>query len=478
MNEEITIDLKDYLRILGKWKWLILLITAVSVATAVILSWFVLPPVYEAKAIIQVIRGEQRPATTREAQTLEDVVGTLSRLPQMTINTYVNQLKNQEVFQRVIKKLNLDQALYTPTGLSGMVTAQAVRDTNLIEVQAHNTDPQLAAGLANAISEEFMVFINENNQEQLSKSMELLKSQLESTDKELAAATENLRKFDAQPRSVEYLVEQMTSRLDDLSNFRSQLAAAEVSLQQEQAGKNRLAARLAETPPVITITTKEELPQDASVPEQDTTVVRVTEQLNPAYDRITLEMSAREVRIAELQAKTVATAATVASLEKEIAGLQAEIAGKRAERDQLQASVDRLNATYSVLADNITRTQVIRSINIGDASLMVVARAVIPTDPIRPRKMLNVAIAFVLGVMLSVLLTFLLDFLDNTIKTPEDVQRHLAIPVLGSIPLHEPRDSSGTGKKDLLSRRGGIVPGAVGYQAITAARGESSATKE
>jgi capsular polysaccharide biosynthesis protein len=478
LNEEITIDLKEYLRVLGKWKFLILLITVITVATAIILSWFVLPPVYEANAIIQVIRGEQRPTTTRETQTLDDVVGTISRLPQMTINTYVNQLKNQEVFQRVIKRLNLDQALYTPTGLSGMVTAKAVRDTNLIEVQTLNTDPQLAAGLANAISEEFMVFINENNQEQLGKSMQLLKSQLESTDKELAAATENLRKFDAQPRSVEYLAEQMTNRLNDLSNFRSQLAAAEVTLQQEQAGKSRLTARLAETPPLITITTKLEQPQDGSAPEQGATAVQISEQLNPAYDRITQELFAREVRIAELQAQTVATTATIADLEKEIAGLQAEIAGKRATRDQMQASVDRLNATYSVLADNITRTQVIRSINIGDASLMVVARAVVPTDPIRPRKMLNVAIAFVLGLMLSVLLAFLLDFLDNSIKTPEDVERHLAIPVLGTIPLHDLRDRSGTGKKDLLSKLGDSASGAIGYQTFAAGRGETSATKE
>ncbi|MBS3975467.1 MAG: lipopolysaccharide biosynthesis protein [Syntrophomonadaceae bacterium] len=480
MNDEITIDLKDYLRILGKWKWVIILITAVSIVTAAVLSWFVLPPVYQAKAVIQVIRGEQRPVAAREAQTLEEVVGTLSRLPQMTINTYVSQLKNQEVFQQVIKRLNLDQTLYTPAGLSGMVSAHAVRDTNLIEVQVQNTDPNLAANLANAISEEFMVFINENNQEQLGKSMELLRSQLESTDRELAAATENLRKFDAQPRSVEYLAEQMTSRLADLSNFRSQQIAAEVSLQQELAGKNRLEARLAQTPPVITITTKIEPPLDGSELSPGTSAGQVvTEEPNPAYDRITQELAARDVKITELQARVAAITATVKALDREITGLQAEIAGKRAERSQLQGSVDRLEATYGVLADNITRTQVIRSINIGDASLMVVAGAVTPTDPVKPRKMLNVAIAFLLGLMVSVFLVFLLEFLDNTIKTPADIERHLAVPVLGSIPFHEPRDSvSGVGKKGWFANQNEPVPGAAGYPAAGIARGETSATKE
>ncbi|MEW6662547.1 MAG: GumC family protein [Bacillota bacterium] len=479
MNDEITIDLKDYLRILGKWKWVIILITAVAAITAGVLSWFVLPPVYQAKAVIQVIRGEQRPAAAREAQTLEEVVGALSRLPQMTINTYVSQLKNQVVFQRVINRLQLDKDLYTPAGVAGMVTAQAVRDTNLIEVQVNNTDPQLAASLANTISEEFMVFINENNQEQLGKSMELLKSQMESTDRELAAAVENLRKFDAQPRSVEYLAEQMASRLADLSNYRSQLISTEVSLQQELAGKSRLAARLAETPP--TLVTKKELPPDGSGlnPGASAGQVVTVEEPNPAYDRIAQELAAREVKISELQARKAAMETTVSALEKEIKDLQAELAGKRAERDRLQGDVDRLKTTYSVLADNINRTQVIRSINIGDTSLMVVARAVVPTNPIKPKKTLNVAIAFVLGLMVSVFLAFLLEFLDNTIKTPSDVERHLAIPVLGSIPLYGPQaKSAGAGEKDQQFQRDQPVPGAVGYPAVGAARGETSAAKE
>ncbi|MBS3948525.1 MAG: lipopolysaccharide biosynthesis protein [Dethiobacter sp.] len=476
MNDEITIDLKDYLRILGKWKWVIVLITALAIITAAGLSWFVLPPVYQAESVIQVIRGEQRPVAAREAQTLDEMVGALSRLPQMTINTYVNQLKNQVVFQRVIDRLQLDRDLYTPAGVAGMVAVQAVRDTNLIEVQVNNTDPQLAAGLANTISEEFMLFINENNQEQLAKSMALLKSQLESTDQEMAAALENLRRFDAEPRSVEYLAEQMASRQADLSNFRSELISAEVSLQQDLAGKSRLSELLAETPPTL-VTRSEVLPDEGGLnPDASARqTVKVVEP-NPAYDRITQDLVAREVRISELQARKAAKETAVVALGDEIKALQAELAGKRAERDRLQGSVDRLKDTYSVLADNINRTQVVRSINIGDTSLMVVARAVVPTNPIKPQKVLNVAIAFVLGLMLSVFLAFFLEFLDNTIKTPADVQRHLAIPVLGSIPLYGPQaKSAGSGRR---GHRFQPVPSTVGYPAAGAARGETSATKE
>lgn len=44
------------------------------------------------------------------------------------------------------------------------------------------------------------------------------------------------------------------------------------------------------------------------------------------------------------------------------------------------------------------------------------------------------AIAGVLGVMLGVFIAFIVEYLDNTIKTPEDVEKYLGLPVLGAIP--------------------------------------------
>lgn len=71
-------------------------------------------------------------------------------------------------------------------------------------------------------------------------------------------------------------------------------------------------------------------------------------------------------------------------------------------------------------------------------NVAVVDLAVIPTSPIKPRKLMNVAIALVLGAMAALGLTFLLEYLDTTIKSPEDVTRHLGLPVLGLIPVIEP----------------------------------------
>lgn len=60
--------------------------------------------------------------------------------------------------------------------------------------------------------------------------------------------------------------------------------------------------------------------------------------------------------------------------------------------------------------------------------------AIAPANPIKPNKLMNVAIAGVLGVMVSVGLVFVLEFLDRTYKTPTDVERHLGLPIIGAIP--------------------------------------------
>lgn len=67
-------------------------------------------------------------------------------------------------------------------------------------------------------------------------------------------------------------------------------------------------------------------------------------------------------------------------------------------------------------------------------NVQVIDRALVPDGAVSPRPMLNIAIAAVLGIMISVFIIFILEYLDNTIKTPNDVERHLDLPVIGMIP--------------------------------------------
>lgn len=74
--------------------------------------------------------------------------------------------------------------------------------------------------------------------------------------------------------------------------------------------------------------------------------------------------------------------------------------------------------------------------NIDHVSIL--ARAQLPTSPVSPRLLINVAMGFMLGTILGVVLAFLLEFLDKTIANEEEVEKLINVPVLGTIATMTP----------------------------------------
>lgn len=67
-------------------------------------------------------------------------------------------------------------------------------------------------------------------------------------------------------------------------------------------------------------------------------------------------------------------------------------------------------------------------------SVEVIDKAVVSENPIKPNKVMNIAIAGVLGVMIGLFIIFVLEYMDNKIKTPQDIEKHIELPILGVIP--------------------------------------------
>ncbi|PEL82486.1 YveK family protein [Bacillus wiedmannii] len=89
---------------------------------------------------------------------------------------------------------------------------------------------------------------------------------------------------------------------------------------------------------------------------------------------------------------------------------------------------DIANATAEVF-----KGEVAKIMNVDNVTVLSKAEVSENQSPIKPRSMLNVAIAFVVGLMASVGLAFLLEYLDNTVKKEEDVESLLGLPVLGIV---------------------------------------------
>ena len=66
----------------------------------------------------------------------------------------------------------------------------------------------------------------------------------------------------------------------------------------------------------------------------------------------------------------------------------------------------------------------------------IIDKANLPENPIAPTKKKNLILSFMSAMIFSLSLAFLIEYLDNTIKTSEDVEKHLSLTVIGTIPVH------------------------------------------
>lgn len=101
---------------------------------------------------------------------------------------------------------------------------------------------------------------------------------------------------------------------------------------------------------------------------------------------------------------------------------------------------------------DVFQTEIVKIMSVDNVSILAKAVVADHPVPVKPNPQLNIAIALVVGLMAGVGLAFLLEYLDNTIKTEQDIERILDMPVLGVITTidddeikatsHRPRKSS------------------------------------
>lgn len=101
---------------------------------------------------------------------------------------------------------------------------------------------------------------------------------------------------------------------------------------------------------------------------------------------------------------------------------------------------------YNVAADmanqvvEVFKEEVPKLMNIDNVNILAPAQYSDNPTPIKPNKMLNVAIALVIGLMVGVGLAFLLEYLDTTVKTEQDVEEIIGLPIIGVISIINPEE--------------------------------------
>jgi succinoglycan biosynthesis transport protein ExoP len=115
--------------------------------------------------------------------------------------------------------------------------------------------------------------------------------------------------------------------------------------------------------------------------------------------------------------------------QKELAASQSR---KSTELEALRKEADSAKSLYEVLLQKLNETDIAASIR--NNNVTIIERAVAPSSPVRPRKARLAGLAGLAGLALGILLIFGRDYLGNTIRDPEEIERYLHVDLLAAVP--------------------------------------------
>jgi capsular polysaccharide biosynthesis protein len=139
------LDLRELLRIIRKWLWLMIVISILSAATSAYLSLFVLKKTYAAETRLLVNKQES------DGISLADIA-----LSAELIKTYNQIIKSDAVAEAVVGKLQLHM---TVEKFNAMVKVSRLADSQVMSVHVTYSDPHMAVTIANTIAETFIAHV-------------------------------------------------------------------------------------------------------------------------------------------------------------------------------------------------------------------------------------------------------------------------------------------------------------------------------
>lgn len=387
------------------------------------------------------------------------VLGAMSNPSYMA--TQVDLMQSDRVAQQVVRTLKLvDNATlrsqwlestqgqgsfeaWTATLLQSSLHVAPSRDSNVITLYYTAEDPQFAAALVNAFANAYVQTSLELRVSPAKQYNAFFEEQTKSLRENLEAAQSRLSAY-----QKEHGILVSDERLDIESQRLAELSSQLVSAQAVSAESRSRSAQATASPGTLldTINNPVVAGLRADLTRQQAKLQEVGANLGDNHPQV-LELQAS---IAELRQRIDAEVARVGTSvgvnntinlgrEGQIRGaLEAQrgkVAKMRAEREQLTVllkDVDAAQRAYDTVYQRQTQSNLESQTN--QTNVAVLAPATPPAKPSSPKVLMNMALAFVVGLVLAIGLALLGELMDRRLRTHEDVAGLLDLPVLGELP--------------------------------------------
>jgi len=419
------ISLMEIIQMILKGKWIIAIVTLVFMIGSVITSVFILDPIYESQTMLMI-----SPITNVSAKEADndftELVSSLSQYPQMTIDTYREQVKAPVILEYLRKELGMEEA--SLSSIADKISVNAIEKTNLITISAKDKNPEEAAKIANLVSKKFTEFVSETSKKQAESSAKFIKEQMEKEKENMEESSEKLKEFLAKPRGPAELKLELNSKLEQITDFKTNIAQLKIDESTTRESLARGQALLKSTPKTL-ITSKTLINDDLlsgilkdemELGTQDIAQLKLNdEQINGVYISLTNKVNEFEIQLSSLIAQIDNLNKKITERQKEIEVLQSELATKQQEYDLLQHEMDLNKQTYDAYQQKYKEAMIKQSAEIGESSIVIVSDAIAPVNPVEPRKSIIVVISTFLGIMISIGFVFFREYWIRNLEIAE-----------------------------------------------------------
>jgi capsular exopolysaccharide synthesis family protein len=489
-RDEEEIDLLAYWQMLLKRRWLVLGVIATGLALALLVT-LLTPPVYRASATLQIDRETMQivlveGVTSGEAsggdffQTQYELLRSRALAERVTNALHLANspalaaVAGRSWFDRVMHSLRPRAQPAAAKGGKGADVERAVsvvqrglevepiRNSRLVRLSYSSGDPRLSAKIANAFAEQFIAQQLDHKMDASSYARRYLQGQLAQTKAKLEQSERALVAY-AQKEEIVSTGDGPSLVAQNLSELNSQLAAAQgARIRAEARLRGATSAKGAGLPADMLTDSNVHIlqQQKATLQGEYQQKLQVFKPDYPEMKQLQGQIDAIDKQIASALADVRASVrseyeAAVAQenlLTKELATLRGQtlnVDSHSIEYNILKREADTNRQLYDALLQRYKEIGV--ATDVGSNNVSVVDRALPPSGRYKPSLPLNLGIGLLLGAVLGALAAFALEFLDQTLKTPQDVEQRLRLPVFGIIPKLKKQEVPAQALRDLRS---------------------------
>jgi polysaccharide biosynthesis transport protein len=451
--------LLDYVIILRKHQWLILtfLLTVVTVVT---IASFKMKPVYEAAARVEIDKESQNVLRFQDDNSYDEYMES-----EDYIETQAKILQSETLALQTIRAMDLghypefggsSNALSFAQGGSGSqrpailgaflgsLSVKRVPNSRLIEVRFEAQDPQLAALVVNTHLQDFIEQNFRSKYDATTQASTWLSAELEELRMKVEKSEDDRIAYERKNQiwQIDEKQDITTQKLADLSKT---VTDAQTELAEKDAlYRMAVSGNVDSLPAARDNLVIQDLIKRKSQLEED--YAEALDQYGPNYPKVQRIASQRKELdddLAKQRALLVETIKTeydtarshVAILQESLDRQKAEandLAEKLVNYHILQHDAEANKQLYDGLLQKLKEAGI--SAGLRSSNIRVVDPALTPTTPSRPQKGRNISLAFLVGLVGGIGLAVFREYLDNTVKSPDDVETLTGLPSLAVVP--------------------------------------------